>query len=132
MSCSCVHDRNLENQYRWTLWTCCFAFVCRNQFRKYDGIVYQLSIEAKTGTLVGVSLGLCFFADLMISGIRAFMQQHIPFFNVISPASLIVDSFYALNMDLVSRYWENIASLLILSVVLLGISIWLSKGGKRK
>ena len=68
----------------------------------------------------------------MISGIRAFMQQHIPFFNVISPASLIVDSFYALNMDLVSRYWENIASLLILSVVLLGISIWLSKGGKRK
>ena len=60
------------------------------------------------------------------------MQQHIPFFNVISPASLIVDSFYALNMDLVSRYWENIASLLILSVVLLGISIWLSKGGKRK
>lgn len=92
----------------------------------------RLSIEAKTGTLVGVSLGLCFFADLMISGIRAFMQQHIPFFNVISPASLIVDSFYALNMDLVSRYWENIASLLILSVVLLGISIWLSKGGKRK
>ena len=92
----------------------------------------RLSIEAKTGTLVGVSLGLCFFADLMISGIRAFMQQHIPFFNVISPASLIVDSFYALNMDLVSRYWGNIASLLILSVVLLGISIWLSKGGKRK
>ncbi len=92
----------------------------------------RLSIEAKTGTLVGVSLGLCFFADLMISGIRAFMQQHIPFFNAISPASLIVDSFYALNMNLTSRYWQNIASLLILTAVLLGISVWLGKGGKRK
>lgn len=91
-----------------------------------------LSIEVKTGTLVGVSLGLCFFADLMISGIRAFMQQHIPFFNAVSPASLIVDSFYALNMNLTSRYWQNIGSLLILTVVLMGVSIWLGKGGKRK
>lgn len=92
----------------------------------------RLSMETKTGMLVGISLGLCFFADLMISGIRGFMQQHVPFFNAISPASLIVDSFYALNMNLISRYWQNIAGLLILTLVLWGISVCLNKGGKRR
>ena len=92
----------------------------------------RLTFEAKIGSLVGIGLGLCFLADLMVSGIRAFIQEHAPIVNAINPASRIVDSFYALNMDLMGRYWRNIGGMLVLTVIFLVISVCLGKGGKKR
>ena len=50
------------------------------------------------GILVSVNLLFCCMSDLMVSGIKDFIEHHIPVLNDINPAALVTDAFYALNV----------------------------------
>ena len=90
------------------------------------GVLIGAAVKNKNrseGICVCVTLFLSVLADLMVGGIKYFIEQNIPIINRINPAALIVDSFYALNIyDTYDRYIRNMATLGILSVVLVAIA----------
>ena len=61
----------------------------------------------------------------MISGIKGVIEKTVPIVNDISPAALITDAFYALNVyDTYERFFVDVLSLAGSTVLLGGISIW--------
>ena len=72
----------------------------------------------KIGILVSVNLLFCCMSDLMVSGIKDFIEHNIPVFNDINPAALITDAFYALNVyDTYGRFFTDFSLLAGLTVV---------------
>lgn len=75
--------------------------------------------NSKVGITVSVTMALSIMADLCIDGIIDFINHTAPIINHINPATLITDSFYALNIyDTYTRYYMNIATLAGLVVIL--------------
>ena len=62
------------------------------------GTLPRLGEGGKMGILVSVNLLFCCMSDLMVSGIKDFIEHHIPVLNDINPAALVTDAFYALNV----------------------------------
>lgn len=90
------------------------------------GSLHSLKPASKTGIAVAISMALSVMADLVANGIKDFIEHTCPIINRINPAALIVDSFYALNVyDTYDRFWQNIGTLSIITVVLLLISFLL-------
>ena len=89
------------------------------------GSIAHLSEGGKIGVLVSSNLVLCAMSDLMISGIKGVIEKAAPIVNDISPAALITDAFYALNVyDTYERFFVDVLSLAGLTVLLGGICIW--------
>ena len=87
------------------------------------GSISKIPESIKSVLCILISMTLSIFADLMSSGIKNYIEQIIPIFNRLSPAALIVDSFYALNIyDTYDRYIRNMITLVGMSIVLLLIS----------
>lgn len=90
------------------------------------GVLIGASIRNKNtseGICVIVTLFLSVLADLMVGGIKYYIEQNMPIINRINPAALIVDSFYALNIyDTYDRYIRNMATLGIMSMVMVVIA----------
>lgn len=87
------------------------------------GSIGKFSAGAKTGILTIVSLLLCCLSDLMAPGIKNLLEHHFPIANRINPATLISDSFYALNVyDTYDRFIRNISLLGAGCCILLVIS----------
>lgn len=82
------------------------------------GTVPCLGEGAKIGVLVSVNLAFCSMSDLMVSGIKDYIEHHIPVLNDINPAALITDSFYALNVyDTYDRFFLNLLILAGMTVI---------------
>ena len=80
----------------------------------------------KIGILISVNMVLCTLSDLIIDGIRATVEHHLPILNDINPASLIVDSFYALNIyDTYKRFGENMLILCAITVAFTAICYYM-------
>lgn len=90
------------------------------------GSFSKLSESAKSGICTIISMILSVFADLIAHGIKDYIEHTIPVLNRINPATLIADSFYALNIyDTYDRYIRNMATLVGMTVVLLLISFFI-------
>lgn len=90
----------------------------------------KISSSLKQSLVTGISLALCFFSGLMIANIRPYIEENCPIFDKINPASMICDSFYALNVyDNYDRVMFNIISMLITSTILIAGGILI---GRRK
>lgn len=93
--------------------------------------MYRLSEGAKMGIAVGLGMLLSVMADLTAPGIKNAIEHHVPILNRINPATVMSDSFYALNVyDDYSRYGGNMLILGIMAVLLLGISIMILRRNK--
>lgn len=91
----------------------------------------KLKDSAKTGISISISMVLSVLADLVASGVKDDIEHTVPIINRLNPAALIVDSFYALNIyDTYDRYFRNMATLGILTVVLLTISFLILRRNK--
>ena len=67
---------------------------------------------------------LSFFAGMMGITMKYIVDKNIPILNKLNPANMITDGFYSLYYyDTLDRYYFNIISLLIFSIVLIGFSI---------
>ena len=87
------------------------------------GTHLKSSENTKTGIMIAITMAGCFFAGMMGVGMKYVIDKNLPLLNIINPANMITDGFYALYYyTSYNRYWFNITSLLIFS----GIAIVLS------
>ncbi len=95
------------------------------------GSISKWSENTRTGICIAVSMTLSVMADLCAHGIKDAIEHTFPIINRINPAALIVDSFYALNIyDTYDRYIRNVATLGIMTAVLLIISFLILRRNK--
>lgn len=87
------------------------------------GCIPTKTENEKISILTAVSMVMSVLADLVISGMRDLIEHNVPIINRINPASLIVDSFYSLNVyDTYDRFLMNMSILGGMAAVLLVIS----------
>ena len=86
--------------------------------------ILKANENTKTGILIGITMLGCFLSGMMGISMKYIIDKNVPFINRINPAAIITDGFYSLYYyDTLNRYWFNIISLLIISLILILISI---------
>lgn len=84
----------------------------------FVGSIGKADIGTKNGVLMAVVMVCSFLSGLMAGGMRMLVERICPWFNHMNPAALISDSFYSLTVyQSHERYFENVATLIILSAV---------------
>lgn len=84
----------------------------------FVGSIGTMSVGAKTGILMSVSMICCALSGLMIGDIKATISEYAPIVNRINPAALISDSFYCLNLYRdYGRYIEKNVTMAIIMVI---------------
>ena len=88
------------------------------------GSYIKTTENSKTGIMIAITMAGCFLAGMMGVGMKYIIDKNMPIINMINPANMITDGFYALYYYTdYSRYWFNIISLLIFTAILLILSI---------
>lgn len=84
----------------------------------FIGSIGKLAENIKIGISISVTMILCFFSGLMARDMKIVVEEHFPILNRISPAALICDMYYCLNMyDDYNMYIQKVLSLLIIAVI---------------
>ena len=87
--------------------------------------IFKVGENAKTGIILAISMAGSFFAGMMGVQLKYVFDKNIPILNLVNPANMITDGYYALYYyNTLDRYWFNIASLLIVCAVLLLLSFF--------
>lgn len=87
------------------------------------GACLRTNENTKTGILISVTMAGCFFSGMMGITMKYVIDKNIPLLNRINPANMITDGLYALYYyGAADRYWLNMVSLLVFTVLLLGIA----------
>ena len=87
-------------------------------FGFFIGSIGKADEGTKNGILMAVTMVCSFLSGLMAGGMRMVVAEICPWFNHINPTAVISDSFYSLVVyQSHERYFQNIVTLVILSVV---------------
>lgn len=79
--------------------------------------------NAKTGILIAITMLGCFLSGMMGITMKYIVDTNVPLVNMINPASMITDGFYALYYySTLDRFIFDIVSLLVFSFVIIFIS----------
>lgn len=79
----------------------------------------------KVGLVLAITMTGCFFAGMMGPSMKYVIDTNLPLLNRVNPANLITDGFYALYYyNTLDRYWGNIITLVIISLVILAVSVY--------
>lgn len=85
----------------------------------FMGAIGKLDEGVRQGMAAGVSMFSCFLSGLMAGDMYQIIEQNAPIVNRINPASLVVNSFYSLNIyENNTQYFQSIGLLLGISVIL--------------
>ena len=88
----------------------------------------KIDQSKKESILMVFVLGGGFMSGLMVSNMKALVEQHAPWFNRINPSAVITDAFYSLNIFGVGdRYYRSIMYMVLVSAVMLIIGCALSR-----
>ncbi len=80
--------------------------------------------NVKLTILISVTMTGCFLAGMMGVGPKYLIDTSVPLLNKINPVAMITDGFYALYYyNTLERYWFDVISLVVFSVLMLLISI---------
>lgn len=88
-----LKDLDFQGVWGRILLICAAGTFASSSLGMATGTVGKFSENTKNGILVCVSLVLSFMADLMNTGVKYFIEQHVPFLNRVNPAALISDAF---------------------------------------
>lgn len=89
------------------------------------------SDNSRTGIVMSITMLGCFFSGMMGITMKYIVDKNFPLLNKINPANMITDGFYSLYYyDTFNRFYFNIISLLIFSLVLIIISCFLMRRKK--
>ncbi len=89
----------------------------------FIGTVLKCNESVKTGIIIAITMFFCCLAGMMGITLKYVIDTNIPILNIINPANMITDGFYSLYYyETLNRFWFNIASLLIYSLILVLIS----------
>lgn len=87
------------------------------------GSCLKFSENTKTGILISLTMLGCFFSGMMGITMKYIIDKNVPLINMLNPANMITDGFYALYYyETLDRYIGNTVSLLVFSILLLVIS----------
>ena len=85
--------------------------------------VLKSNENAKMGILISLTMFFSFLSGMMGITMKYVIDSNIPLLNKINPAAMITDGFYSLYYyDTLDRFYFNIISFLLFSVILLFIS----------
>ena len=85
---------------------------------------FKVSENSKTGILIAFTMISCFFAGMYGITMKYLVDKSIPLINKVNPTGLITDGFYSLYYyESYSRYFTDIMTLIIISIILVGISL---------
>lgn len=89
----------------------------------FIGTVLKCNESVKTGIIIAITMFFCCLAGMMGITLKYVIDTNVPILNIINPANMITDGFYSLYYyETLDRFWFNILSLLIFSLVLSVIS----------
>lgn len=89
------------------------------------GVLFKTTENVKIGILISVTMLGCFLSGMMGITMKYLVDTRLPLLNQLNPASMITDGFYSLYYyETFERYWANIFHLLLVSIVLIGVSIF--------
>ena len=87
------------------------------------GTILKANENVKTGIVIAVTMFGCFLSGMMGITMKYIIDKNAPIINKINPASMITDGFYSLYYyDTLDRYYFNIISLVVFSLVMIIIS----------
>lgn len=87
------------------------------------GTVLKTNEDMKVGIIISVTMLGCFLSGMMGITMKYMVDKNVPIINKINPVAMITDGFYSLYYyDTFDRYFFNVASLLIFSLIMIGIS----------
>ncbi len=90
----------------------------------FFGIVFnKLSQNAVTAIIILIGTLGGFLSGMMIPTIKYLINVNMPIFSYLNINSLISDSFVRLDFGNMTKYWLNILSMVIISVVLFTLTI---------
>lgn len=90
----------------------------------FTGTIFKTSENTKVGIIIAFTMLGCFLSGMMGITMKYIIDKNIPILNKINPANMITDGFYSLYYYGVgSRFYFNVGSLILFSLVLIGISI---------
>ena len=79
---------------------------------------------AKTGILIAITMTWCFLAGMTGITMKYVIDKNIPILNIINPANMITDGFYALYYyDTLNRFYFDVVSLFVFSIIMILISL---------
>ena len=92
----------------------------------FVGSLGKMKEGGKIGIILGFSMVCSFLSGLMNNTMKDIVERNAPFINRINPAALISDAFYCINVyDDSARYYRNLITLTIMSIILIGISFFM-------
>lgn len=90
----------------------------------FIGVNVKGSEGAKSGILIGITMLFNTLAGMTGVTLKYVIDKNIPIINKINPANMITDGFYSLYyLNGMNRYFFNIMSLILFSIVLLRFSL---------
>lgn len=91
----------------------------------FVGAVLKTNENNKMGILVAFTMLGCYFSGMMGITMKYIIDKNIHIINKLNPASMITDGFYSLYYyNTLNRYWFDIISIIIFSVVLVTIAVF--------
>lgn len=85
--------------------------------------LFKTNENTKSGILISVTMFYCFLSGMMGITMKYVVDKYVPILNKINPASMMTDGLYALYYyETKERYFFNIISLLIFSLIMILIS----------
>ena len=92
----------------------------------FVGSLGKMKEGVKIGIILGISMICSFLSGLMNNTMKDIVEKNAPFINRINTAALISDAFYCINVyDDLGRYYRNLITLAVMSVVLVAASFLL-------
>ena len=83
------------------------------------------SENTKTGVLLAISMVGCFLCGMMGITMKYVIDTNVPILNQINPANMITDGLYSIYYyNTFDRFYFNLLSLFVFSIVVIGISIF--------
>lgn len=85
--------------------------------------VFRVGEDTKTGILIAITMLGCFLSGMMGITMKYIIDKNFPIVNMLNPANMITDGFYALYYyDTFERFYFNMISLFIFSFIMIGVS----------
>lgn len=95
-------------------------------FGYFIGSLSKKDINFKVGTVIGISMLCSFLAGMMDETVKYSVKQKAYIIDRLNPVNLITESFYKLYYyKSLTKYYQNIAILCIMTIVLVGATVFI-------
>lgn len=93
-------------------------------FGTFVGTVIKKGESTKIGIIISFTMLGSYLSGMMGIAMKYIVDKYVPLINKVNPANMITDGFYSLYYyDTLNRFWWNIISLIIFSILMVFLSL---------